>query len=625
MKVRKRLYNKAKRTALQSDWDAYRKLKNSINSKVRAAHNNYYSRLFNNSFSGNRRQFWKYIRAKKQDKHDIPTLLIGDQTIHHAKDKANALNNHFKSVFTKENLLTMPTMDSNTEVPNMTDISISQSGIHKLLITLDTNKASGPDRISPYILKHCADEITPILHIIFNHSLSTNSLPSDWLKANICPVFKKGNHSSVSNYRPISLTSICAKVMEHIIYHSIINHLNENNILIENQHGFRSNHSCITQLITLTEDISFALDHQKQIDIILLDFSKAFDTVPHQRLMTKLRYYGINGSTYNWIQTWLTQRTQCVVLNSESSSPVSVMSGVPQGTVLGPLMFLLYINDITKDINSPLRLFADDCLLYRVINSVEDINRLQEDLNKLSEWADTWQLKFNISKCTVIRCTRSLSPLTYDYTLHSHILDISDQHMYLGVLIHKSLSWSPHISNVVNKASRTLNFLKRNLNKCSKQVKESAYLTMVRPQLEYASAVWDPYHVGDISELEKVQRRAARWVLNDYGRFSSVSLMLDQLKWPTLQIRRKLSRLQILHKIHYQQLSLQIPHYYLPKTRPTRQYHHLHYILPTSSTTAYQNSYFSRTINEWNILPTDTIEIADTDLFTARLQSYYCT
>ena len=168
--------------------------------------------------------------------------------------------------------------------------------------------------------------------------------------------------------------------MEYIIYHSIINRLNENNILIENQHGFRSNHSCITQLITLTEDISFALDHQKQIDIILSDFSKAFDTVPHQRLMTKLRYYGINGSTYNWIQTWLTQRTQCVILNSESSSPVSVMSGVPQGTVLGPLMFLLYINDITKDINSPLRLFADDCLLYRVINSVEDINRLQEDL-----------------------------------------------------------------------------------------------------------------------------------------------------------------------------------------------------------------------------------------------------
>ena len=201
--------------------------------------------------------------------------------------------------------------------------------------------------------------------------------------------------------------------MEHIIYHSIMSHLNQNNILIEYQHGFRANHSCVTQLITLTEDISFALDHQKQIDIILLDFSKAFDTVPHQRLLTKLRFYGINGNSYNCIQTWFTHRSQCVVLDSESSSPVPVLSGVPQGTVLGPLMFLLYINDITKDINSPLRLFADDCLLYRVINSAEGANMLQEDLNRLSEWANTWQLRFNVSKCTVIRCTRSLTPFNH--------------------------------------------------------------------------------------------------------------------------------------------------------------------------------------------------------------------
>ena len=206
------------------------------------------------------------------------------------------------------------------------------------------------------------------------------------------------------------------------------------------------------------------------------------------------------------------------MLDNELSSFIPVLSGVPQERVLGPLMFLLlYINDIAKGINSPLHLFADDCLLYRVINGVEDTDRLQEDLNKLSEWTNTWQLKFNVSKCTVICCTKSLTPFTHDYILDNCTLNVSDQHTYLGVIIHKSLSWSSHISDIFTKASRTLNFIKHNLSKCSSQVKESTYLTMVRPHLEYASDVWDPHYVGDIMELEKVQRRAARWVLNDYG------------------------------------------------------------------------------------------------------------
>ena len=281
---------------------------------------------------------------------------------------------------------------------------------------------------------------------------------------------------------------------------------------------------------------------------------------------------------------WLTHCSQCVVLDSEFSSPFPVLSGVPQGTVLGPLMFLLYINDITQGIDSPLRLFADDCLLYRVINSVEDSNRLQGDLDRLSEWANIWQLKFNVSKYTVIHCTRSQTPLICDYFLNNHILKISDQHTYLGVIIHKSQSWSPHILNIVTKASRTLNFLKRNLNKCSSQVKESAYLTMVRPQLEYASDVWDPNQVGDIMELEKVQRRAAHWVLNDYGRLSSVTSMLDQLLWPTFQARRKLSRLLTLHKVFYQHLALSIPLYILLTNNTTNE--------TVPSTTLYPTSLF---------------------------------
>ena len=167
-------------------------------------------------------------------------------------------------------------------------------------------------------------------------SLATGTLPSDWLSTNICPVFKKGSRNKVCNYRPILLTPICSKVMEHIIYHSIMDHLNLNDVLIDNQHGFRSNHSCVTQLIVFIEDVSYALDHQKQIDIILLDFSKAFDMVPHQRLLSKLKYYGITGEAYNWIQTWLTQHTQHVVLDGESSDLAQFCPGFLRGLFLVP-------------------------------------------------------------------------------------------------------------------------------------------------------------------------------------------------------------------------------------------------------------------------------------------------
>ena len=329
--------------------------------------------------------------------------------------------------------------NSGSSLPCIPNITFTVSGKQHLLSTLDTNKASGPDHISPYILKHCAEEISPVLQIIYSQSLDSGSLPTDWLAAIVCPIHKKGSRTEPSNYRPISLTSVCSKVMEHIINHTIIEHLNSNNILINNQHDFRSQHSCVTQLIDLVEDLSFAMDHQRQVDVILLDFSKAFDNVPHQRLLKKLKYYGKSNNIYSWIETWLTRRSQCVVLNGISSHPVPVQSGVPQGTVLGPLMVLLYINDISKNIHSQLRLFADDCLLYRVINTEQDTLQLQQDHDLLSNWAETWQLKFNINKCTIMRFTRSTSPLTFNYQLNNQVLSTADQHLYLGVLLDKKI------------------------------------------------------------------------------------------------------------------------------------------------------------------------------------------
>ena len=547
----------------------------------------------------------------------ISTLVVNGQHISDTREKADVLNNYFESVFTKENLSNIPIMDPTNSfmTPGMSDISFSIDGIQHQLSKLDANKAKGPDNISPYILKHCAIEISPVLRVIFTQSLHTATLPSDWLQANICPVYKKGSRTNASNYRPISLTSTCSKIMEHILYHSIMEYLNSNNVLIDNQHGFRSHHSCVTQLISLVEDLSYAMDHQKQTDVILLDFAKAFDSVPHQRLLVKLRHYGIHDNICKWIGTWLTHRSQKVVLDGVSSDSKPVHSGVPQGTVLGSLMFLIYINDITEHITSSLRLFADDCLLYRIIATEEDTIQLQHDLNQLSTWATKWQLRFNVAKCTIMRFTRSLSPVVFNYNLNDHSLSTSAQHPYLGILLDNKLSWSSHTKHIITKANKTLNFLKRNLNSCSSSVKASAYLTLVRPSMEYAAAVWDPYHHNDILQLEKVQRRAARWVLNDYNRYSSVTAMLQQLSWPSLESRRKIFRLQTLFKIIHHDYALLIPYYYLPMTRSTRQYHPRRFILPNSNTLFYQQSFYSRTIHDWNNLPSSLIDCDDNGQF----------
>ena len=210
-------------------------------------------RLFDNSFGGNKRQFWKYIKAKRKDTNAISTIMIDGSPHTDTLSKAEALNKQFKSVFTHEDINNIPTMatssDTGNSFPIMSDITFSLNGKQQALCNLQVNKASGPDRIPPYILKNCAEEISPVLKVIFTKSFTTGILPKYSLTANICPVHKKGRCDDASNYRPISLTSICSKVLEHIIYHNIMNHLNNNNILIENQHGFRANHSCVTQLL----------------------------------------------------------------------------------------------------------------------------------------------------------------------------------------------------------------------------------------------------------------------------------------------------------------------------------------------------------------------------------------
>ena len=283
-------------------------------------------------------------------------------------DKANICNKQFESVFTRESDSEIPCKGTSPFTP-MGEITVDPKGVLKLLNGFNIHKAPGPDGLSARVLKECSSEIAPILTLIYNESLAQGTVPDDWRQANVAPVFKKGEKYNAANYRPVSLTSICCKTLEHIIVSNINKHLAFESILADCQHGFRSQRSCETQLVQFYHDLVSNLDaalnrDQKQTDVIIMDFAKAFDKVPHRRLLYKLEYYGIRGSTHKWISSWLSERSQNELLDGQASDPVPVLSGVPQGSVLGPVLFLIFINDLPENIRSSVRLFADDCVLY---------------------------------------------------------------------------------------------------------------------------------------------------------------------------------------------------------------------------------------------------------------------
>ena len=296
------------------------------------------------------------------------------------------------------------------------------------------------------------------------------------------PVFKKGTKSDLANHMPISLACILCKVTEHIIASKLTRHFKQYKILYDLQHGFRERRSRETQLIQLFEDLGRQLVDGKQVDLVLLDYSKAFDNVSHSKLLFKLSQHGVKGNTLNWIRAFLVGRTQAVVLEGESSSEGPMTSGVPQESVLGLLPFLLYIYDLPQNIQSQARLFADDTAVYLTVGSSDDRDILQADFDTLQTWKHAWDMEFNPSKCQVLHITKQKQPLNTQYTLHGQVLESTNTAKYLGVTLSKGLSWNEHISSITAKANGTLGFVKRNVKLNNSKVKELAYKTLVRPK-----------------------------------------------------------------------------------------------------------------------------------------------
>ena len=584
------------------------------------AYESYINNIICPDLRSNPKRFWSHISSKRHDNNGVAPLRgPSGATFTGDKDRANLLNNQFCSVFNQA-------ADSNdlpdlgpSPFPPIPHIQVSVNGVTKLLKKLNPHKSSGPDAIPARLLKELADSLGPVLRIIYQASIDTGTVPDVWKTALVTPVFKKGDRSKPANYRPISLTVICCKLLEHILHSSIMRHLDAHSILTNVQHGFRKARSCETQLLTVVDNIAHNLDNGLQTDVILLDFAKAFDKVSHAHLLHKLKFYGIHGSMLTWIGNFLQGRVQKVVLNGETSEQASVTSGVPQGTVLGPLLFLIYINDLPDCISehTQVGLFADDCIVYRVINSAEDAKQLQHDLNSLQDWEQKWLMEFHPAKCNVLHVTKRRNPLVSSYSIHNQTLKPVSSCKYLGVELTDKLSWNKHIDSITNKGLRILGFLRRNMNKCPADIKTVCYNALVRPILEYASCVWDPNTKKNTAKVESVQRCAARYVKNDFSKESSVTSMLKDLKWDTLQHRRSMAKVTMMYKITNNLVD--ITHQLTPLDTRTRG-HNSRFVIPKARTSLLRGTYFPDTIRLWNSLPQSAINSPSVDTFNENIR-----
>ena len=325
--------------------------------------------------------------------------------------------------------------------------------------------------------------------------------------------------------------------MEKIVRNAIVHHMEVNSLFSKKQFGFIAKRSTVLQLLMVLEDWTDILDHGGEIDVIYMDFMKAFDKVPHRRLISKLRSYGINDQITKWVEHYLNNRKQRVIVNGNSSEDHPVLSGIPQGSVLGPILFVIYINDLPNYTISNTFLFADDTKIYREIKNEEDREIMQQDLDNLQEWSNTWLLKFHPLKCKVLsikgKSDRCYSMAGVEETINLENIAFEKD---IGVLVDKDLNFVSHMQQAVNKANSIVGLIRRTFVYLDEVTFKQLFKALVRPHLEYAASVWNPYKVKDIEMIERVQRRATKLIsgLKDL----SYADRLKKLGIPTLAYRR---------------------------------------------------------------------------------------
>ena len=565
--------------------------------------------------------YWKFLNKilNKCKAPNIPPLLVNNRFIVDCKEKAN----EFAIFFTEQ----CKPLINNSILPNFNFITnarldrilISEDEIITLIRSLNIQKANGPDEISAHMLLICDDTIVTPLKIIFENIIATGIYPDLWKSANITPIHKKSDKQLIKNYRPISLLPICSKMFEKIIFNQLYSYFNENHLITNNQSGFRSGDSTTNQLIARVNEIHKSFDNRSSYEVrsVFLDISKAFDKVWHEGLIFKLKQNGICGSLIHLLNNYLTDRKQKVVLNGSSSNFFPIKSGVPQGSVLGPLLFLIYINDLEEHIQSRIKFFADDTMLFSVVHDpLLTANELNHDLEMINIWAYQWKLAFNpdINKQAVeVLFSHKLIKAVHPplYFNGDEVLSVTE-HKHLGLLLDSKLSFVQHVNEKIKIAKKSLGVLKYLSSYLPLKTLDIIYKLFTHSHFDYCDVI---YHIPSsrlqsalhilMEQIERIQYQAAL-IITGTWRGSNRNKLYEELGWESLSDRRWFRRLFQFYKIHNnmtpEYLKDNLPQIRRPLYGGNNRniYHNIF-----CNTTRYMNSFFPDSVISWNNIGND--------------------
>ena len=504
----------------------------------------------------------KHVLPSKQTKTAINSVKLSDgHYVTNPKEIANAFNNYFvnvgKEVQNEIGHEEKSALDYLTEIDDRFEFNeVSIQKVTDLLTKLPKGKGCGPDDISAEFIHEILPNIVAPIHHIVNLSLKTGDVPHQWTISKVTPIHKKGNREEMGNYRPISLMSVLAKVIEKIVFEQTYEYVKSKNILFENQSGFRPQHSTYTAVLNLTEDVLQNIDEGLVTGMIMLDLKKAFDSIVHKILLDKLYFIGIRGTALNWFKSYLSTRTQYVYMNGAQSGYASVNCGIPQGSVLGPLLFSIYINDIGNVIKkSKVSLYADDTCIYNSSKNVSDVKTiLENDLKAVSKWLACNKLKLNITKCEflLVGTRNRIQKIDKDLTVsvNGELLKRVNSTKYLGIVMDEFLDWGAHIRHMKSKIAKCVYLLKRIRTYISQNDALVLYKTLIQCHLDYCDGVWSNTGKGYIEQLSLLQKRALKIVLMVNRRYPTEQLFC-QLRIDSVTERLNFRTILFMHKILY--------------------------------------------------------------------------